>query len=398
MNVLLTNHFPLEGSGSGIYTQNIARFLVKKGINVTVICPDVMHVAENKFPFKVRTLLFKHPDKSGQKQYDVDFNFPCFTTHPESVNTFYNLNDTQIQEYCDKFYNLIKQSIKEDNIDLFHGQHIWTLSYLGFKAGLKGIITCHGTDLMGLKKDERYKQHAVEAVKNCSKIIAISDEIETQILNNFDVKKNKIVKVLNGFNPDVFRPHNITRKEVFQKLNLPETDYLISFVGKLAHFKGVDILLDAAADYEKQLNVTTIIMGDGELRKKLEKQKKELNLKNVYFLGQKPQNEIAEIISGADVSVVPSRKEPFGLVAIEALACETPAVVSDDGGLAEFINDKVGNVFRSEDSQDLSDKLVYELKNNSKQKKGKYAAEYALNNFSWDSVVDNVIKIYNEVE
>jgi glycosyltransferase involved in cell wall biosynthesis len=84
-------------------------------------------------------------------------------------------------------------------------------------------------------------------------------------------------------------------------------------------------------------------------------------------------------------------------VAIEALACETPVVVSDDGGLKEFIDEKVGQVFKSEDSSDLAEKLLFEINNNAKEKKGFYAASYALNNFSWYSVVDNVIDLYQKV-
>jgi glycosyltransferase involved in cell wall biosynthesis len=395
MNILLTNHFPLEGSGSGIYTLNIAEMLTQKGFDVTVITPDVSEVDKSKYDFEVRNIIFKKDE--DQKVYDLDFNFPCFTTHPLSTNTFYELSPGQLDAYITAFRDLIKKTIKEKNIQIFHGQHLWLLSYIGFDEGLKGIVTCHGTDLMGYQKDPSFRKYVDDIVQRAEFIIAVSDETRGQIIDLLSVDQDKVVKILNGFDPDIFKPQEVSKKDTFERLGIPETDYLISFTGKLAHFKGVDVLLNAAKIYEERVNVTTLIMGDGELKGELIRQREKLKLKNVHFLGHKSQVDMAAITAAADVAVTPSRKEPFGLVAIEALACETPVVVSDDGGLKEFIDEKVGQVFRSEDSEDLADKLLIEIQSNAKEKKGAYAASYALKNFSWYSVLDKVIDLYQKV-
>ena len=99
MKVLIMNHFPLEGSGSGIYTQNLARELSERGNDVTVIYPE--HEQRNYKGFKSKVIKFNN---GKGNDYDLDFNFPCFTTHPISNNTYYALDEKQIQEYINAFY------------------------------------------------------------------------------------------------------------------------------------------------------------------------------------------------------------------------------------------------------------------------------------------------------
>ena len=99
MKVLMPNHFPLQGSGIGIYTLNVAQELGRLGHQVLVIVPDHHPVEPGTYPFPTQTIIFS--DGQNEQEAEADFNFPCFTTHPRSVTTFYDLTAEQMATYVD---------------------------------------------------------------------------------------------------------------------------------------------------------------------------------------------------------------------------------------------------------------------------------------------------------
>ena len=136
----------------------------------------------------------------------------------------------------------------------------------------------------------------------------------------------------NGYNEDVFFPVDANREELMSSLGINYNgEQIVLFVGKLTAFKGADTLLRAAKQYERleKGKIITLIVGSGDERKKLEELKDSLGLKGVFFLGHREQEELRRLYSTADVLAVPSRKEPFGLVALEAMACGLPVVASN---------------------------------------------------------------------
>lgn len=395
MKILIVNHFPLEGSGSGIYTKNLARELSEGGNKVTVIYPE--HENKEYKGFKSRIIKFNN---GKNKDYDLDFNFPCFTTHPKSNNTYYNLSEEEIEEYINAFYKVVKEEVEIMKPDVIHAQHLWITPYVASKFDIPYVVTAHGTDLKGFVKDERYHKYAIEGAKKAKKIITISKQVDREVTELYKISENKEL-IMNGYDENLFAPHDKTVKEVLNGFGIEKiTDHIVSFAGKLADFKGVDVLLKAAKIYENKLNnnVSTIIAGDGELRKELYSLTNELKLKNVYFLGHVTQEDLVDLYNIADVSTVPSRTEPFGLVAIEALACGTPVVGTNQGGLPDFINNKVGSLVPVEDHKALASAIVNEIFNDDKEQKAKYCYNYALNNFSWKKSLEKVVSLYNEIK
>jgi len=387
MRVLLINHFPLEGSGSGIYTKNIAKRLTERGHEVEVIVVD--KYKNRGDGFKVRTIL--------------NYNFPCFTTHPHSNNQFNHLTNDEMDDYLNSFISTIEQEVKSFNPDMIHCQHIWVAPYATYKNNIPYIITAHGTDIKGFKKDKRYHQIALQAAKNAKKIVTISEYINQSVKKHFPVDDDKLKIILNGFDEEIFKPMNLNKIKVLQKyidtdLKNKKDLKLINFTGKLTNFKGVDLLLKAADIYENEFeDIITLIVGDGELKNELIELRDDLDLKGVYFLGNLPQATLSELYNIADLTVVPSRVEPFGLVAIESLACGTPVIASRAGGLKDFINEDVGRFFTMDDYKELAANVIEAIENDEKQKKGEIASHYAIKNYSWNRVIDELIDVYHSV-
>lgn len=403
MKILFINHFPLTGSGSGVYTANLAKSLTRKGNEVAIIFPDNRAKYEKYEKIKLYPVFFK--DKEIIEDVNqLDMNFPCFTTHPRSTFNFRDMTEDQRKEYEKIFEEKIERIITEFKPDIVHAQHVWTLAGIAAKVcekkGIPMVVTCHGTDLMGIEDEQKRQENwgskwASSAIHYSKAIVTISKDSNALIEKILPESKGKTIWIRNGVDSYVFEKDNsIDKKEVLESLKI-EKEYkkVVCFAGKLTKFKGVDILLNAATKYETD-EVLTLISGDGELRKELEEQMKNLGLKNVKFLGNQPQSKLREIYNIANCSCVPSRREPFGLVAAEAMICGTPVIATNEGGLPDFVTPDVGILIDVDDSNALAEAvskiLNKEITFDSESIAGKIKATY-----SQDVLIDEFIKIYN---
>jgi glycosyltransferase involved in cell wall biosynthesis len=253
---------------------------------------------------------------------------------------------------------------------------------------------------MGYRKAENFRVYAKKAAEQAGRIIVISRDIENLVKELFPACEDKLVLMKNGYDNHVFYPDETDKKSILAQFNLDQDpEYLVVFAGKLAHFKGVDVLLKAAAVYEEKLdhNVCTLIAGDGELSAELRSMAHSLDLQNVHFLGHQTQQVLRKLYSAADISVVPSRREPFGLVAIEALACGTPVVATEEGGLAEIINKEVGALVPVDDSQALAGAINDELMRTDHDQRKMQAMQYALEKYSQEKMIGDLVQVYEHV-
>ena len=393
MKVLMINHFPIVGSGSGTYTRNIAVHLMKKGHEVSIIMPENTTRYGEIAGVRIYPVFFSYDEKIED---ELPFNFPCFTTHPRSTMTFFDLDENQLEAYLSAFDKAIKKAVEEFEPDVIHAQHIWLLSWLAKKTGVPYVITAHGTDLMGYQHGARFREYADEAAAGAKRIITISNDNDELVKELFPGCADKTVFMRNGYDPDRFYPEPVTTEQIQSIYDVTPLERLVFFAGKLAHFKGVDVLLEAARLYEGEYpgKILTFIAGEGELAPELKKLTKDYKLKGVHFLGHLDVSQLRGLYSYADVCVVPSRREPFGLVAIEALACGSPVIATNQGGLPDIINDDVGALVEVDDAFGLSVAVRNELYRPDREERGVYAAKYALSNYTQDSLMDSLIEIF----
>ena len=414
MKILMINHFPLAGSGSGTYTRNLAVHLAGLGHEVCIILPENTDQYDVPEGVRLRPVFFT-PDGMDVKPADdpellgasmetpLPFNFPCFTSHPRSVTTFMDLDKEQFEMYMNAFTHVINDEIAKNRPDIIHGQHVWVLPSLAVRDDIPLILTAHGTDLMGYDKWPELRPYAEKAMNACFAVISISKDNCVLIEERFPKCKDKIVMMRNGYDPGIFYPEATDKAAVLSSYHLPESDYagkkLVSFAGKLAHFKGVDVLLDAVKRYEdKEPATLTIIIGDGDEKESLHAQAKALGLKTVRFLGNVTQAELRKFYNIADVSLVPSRREPFGLVAIEAMACGAPVIATNQGGLPDFVNESVGGLVRTEDPVDLAETILKVLKRAEEEGDAwrKEIASYARNHYAQDTIIRELDDLYRK--
>lgn len=190
---------------------------------------------------------------------------------------------------------------------------------------------------------ELYMRHAENSARNSQQIIVISEDQKKEFCDLFPQDKDKVVLLENGYDPKTFYvDKNVDKSDVIPEEEL-DYDNLVLFVGKFADFKGIDALLNSTKLYEQEMSekgkkVLTLIVGSGALEPKLKEEAEMLKLEHTHFLGRKPHSEIRKLQNLADVSLIPSRSEPFGLVVIEGTACGHPVVATNSGGIPGILN------------------------------------------------------------
>lgn len=390
MRVLMINQFPLTGGGSGFYTKNIAKSLTSLGHEVCIIIPENTTKIEKIDGVIIKPVFFKRREIiEGQ----LPFNFGCFTTHPRSNMTFNKYTDNQLEMYIKAFEDTIESVINDFKPDVIHSGHIWILSNIASKYNIPTIITSHGTDIIGYNMWNRFHKYSNDAIERCSKVITISDSNKEDVLTAFPHAKDKVVQLRNGYDQNIFERREYNKKEILNKIGIDKNyKNIVLFSGRLVQIKGVDVLLKAAKRYEDE-NTLTLIAGGGVLLESLKEQAEELELNDVVFLGNQTQENLNILYNIADVLAVPSRIEGFGLVAVEALACGTPVIATNQGGLPEFINEKVGAIVEVEDDVAL-EKEISKILSGEKKFNKEELANYAKNNYSQKLLINDIVKLY----
>jgi D-inositol-3-phosphate glycosyltransferase len=185
---------------------------------------------------------------------------------------------------------------------------------------------------------------------------------------------------------------------------------MLLYVGRIEPLKGIDTLIEAMAIMKKKglLDIfplcLAIIGGDPDVSdeqmsaemERLQTQRESFGLDDmIIFLGRQDQDTLQYYYSAAEVVVVPSHYESFGMVALEAMACGTPVVASETGGLAFLVRDgETGFHVPAGDPDALADRLIDLMADSSlREKLGKQASDYA-KEFTWSIVVDEILELY----
>jgi glycosyltransferase involved in cell wall biosynthesis len=401
MKLLLINHFPLEGSGSGVYTRNLAKALVARGHEVQVLVPEYETVDTSSDGFLTHTVLFEETgvEREPSAKPELNFPFPCFTTHPRSHFTFYDMDQGQIEAYRDAFRTRLTEILETFEPEVIHAGHVWVLADLVRETGRPYVVTSHGTDLMGFRRDERFRKSAADAAAGACRIITISRQADADFQAVFGLAAKRRTLIYSGCDTGVFHKKARSKEDLLTGLGFQMPPrHVVCFAGKLVAFKGVDVLLAAAAKYEQSLEdqVATIIAGDGVLKPALMAQAEALGLKGIRFVGHQTQERLAEFYSVGDVFAMPSRSEPFGLAALEAMACGLPVAGTSAGGLDDIITPEVGCLVPVDDPFVLAEKIVEILSLEGPEKKEiqQRCIRYVETRFSWAATAERTEQVY----
>ena len=277
-------------------------------------------------------------------------------------------------------------------LDLIH-THDW----LGMWSGLVAsrhldkpwVVTVHSCEIGRSPNPNQWVVDIEKLGARADRVIAVSNGTKDELIK-MGYPKEKIEVVHNGIDLKKFDPEKIAGEEARKKLGF-EKKRIIFFVGRPVREKGIDVLLKAFDEVKKEMNdVKLVLLSRGDIPN--------LNEDVLHINSFVTEKERMELIAAADIFVVPSLYEPFGIVAVEGLAMNKAVIGSRTGGIKEIIEDgKSGLLFEPGNHMELADKIKYVLKDDHVKKKMEENARKRAAYFSWEKNARKVSAIYNSL-
>lgn len=262
-----------------------------------------------------------------------------------------------------------------------------------FCSEIKIIGTIHGSDLAKIK-NKRIKEFILN---NLDLIAVVSSELKNEV-NKLNLKKELRIEIIPmGVDGKKFNP---CKKQEWIKEKYEIKDSFLLFAGRLSEEKGVKYLLRAMPKViEKNNKIKLIIIGDGHLKTKLQKEVADLKIGgNVLFLGKISNDELPPYFATADIFIGPSEREGFGLVFAEALMSKTPVISSDLKTISDIINEETGISINVKDTEKFSDAIINLLSDEEKRKKkSEKGYLHAKNNFSLSLISKKYNQLFTEL-
>nr|MBO2469637.1 DUF1957 domain-containing protein [Bacillota bacterium] len=268
-------------------------------------------------------------------------------------------------------------------------------------SGLPLVTTIHATEhgrFGGLHTAMQRTIHGREAalVASSDHVIVCSQAMWREVQHVFGVPSERLTIIPNGVDRRAFRGADGAAARA--QLALPSGKRLIVFVGRLVHEKGVHVLLSAVPEIAAHCpDVHVVVVGKGPMQPRLEDQARALGIEGrVTFTGFVSDETRNALLTAADVAVFPSLYEPFGIVALEAMAAGVPVVVAHTGGLAEIVrHEENGLTANPGDSRSLAEQVVRALTDDRLRRRiAEAAARDVATVYDWDGIARRTLGVY----
>lgn len=259
--------------------------------------------------------------------------------------------------------------VKNEKLDLLHVHYAIPHASAAYMAKqilktegiyIPVVTTLHGTDITLVGKDASYEPVVTFSINQSDGVTAVSHDLRKETLEHFKIT-NHIEVIPNFIDLAKFKKQ---KKDHFKKAICPNQEVLIVHTSNFRKVKRINDVIRIFANIHEAIPAKLLMIGDGPERSKAEALCRELNIcDDVRFLGK--LEAVEEVLSVADLFLMPSEKESFGLAALEAMACEVPVISSNTGGIPELnIHGETGFLSDIGDVEDMSRKALYILDKN----------------------------------
>ncbi len=369
MNIGITC-YPALG-GSGVVATELGKLLAERGHNV--------HFITSGMPFRLGQFhpnIFYHEVEVNQ--YDV-FKYPP-----------YDLT----------LANRMAQVAINEQLDLLHVHYAVPHALCAYLAKqmvgekLKIVTTLHGTDITVLGYDPSLRDMIRFGIEQSDMVTAVSRDLIRETVELLQV--NKEIELVYNF----VDKRRYYRREVseIKKMFAPNGEKILMHISNFRPVKRVADVVEVFHKVHEQLPAKLLFIGEGPELSTIRKMICERGLgQDVIFLGK--QEDVAEVISLADVMLLPSEKESFGLVALEAMACGVPVVATRTGGIPEVVVDgQTGFLCDIGDVNKMAEQTLVLLQNKTLYKEfSRVSVQRSCNTFCHDTIASQYERLYQKL-
>ena len=306
--------YPVYG-GSGVVATELGKALAKRGHEI--------HFISSSVPFRLTSVtrnIYFH-EVSVQ-------SYPLFEHAPYDLSLTSKMVDVAKHESLDLLH--VHYAIPHATSAVLARQILATED-----LHVPVVTTLHGTDITLIGQDPSFAPVVTWSINESDGVTAVSDYLRRETFEHFAID-NGIEVIPNFIDTDRFKRQN---KEHFKQALCPGGEKVIVHVSNFRPVKNAQQVVEIFHRLRQDdLSVKLLLVGDGPDRVPAERKARELGVYgDIRFLGK--QDPVEEILSIADVFLMPSGSETFGLAALEAMACDVPVVASNIGGLPELVRD-----------------------------------------------------------
>ena len=344
--LFIANDFPSPGRpGKGVFNLNLARALAQKH-EVKVVAPLAWLDA---WPDTLRAIARGAVDlrSFGRSVADgFEVRYPHYYYPPGMLRNQYGWF------YWQSVRRTVESLAKVSPPDAVVAYWAHPDGEAGVRAarrsGVRSAVIVGGSDVLLLTADPGRRRRVVGVLLATDAVLCVSRHLRDKVLE-LGVPGHKVHVWRQGVDTEIFHPGD--QAAARRKLGLPEGAKAAVWVGRMHPVKGLDVLLEALAILRgRGVALHVYLVGDGELRERLEAQVRTLKLgEMVTFAGARPQDQLPDWYRAADITLLPSRSEGLPNVLRESKACGTPFVASKVGGIAEIADEGLDQLVAPED-------------------------------------------------
>ncbi|MEK6783485.1 MAG: N-acetyl-alpha-D-glucosaminyl L-malate synthase BshA [Bacteroidota bacterium] len=256
--------------------------------------------------------------------------------------------------------------VKNEKLDLLHVHYAIPHASAAYMAKqilkthgiyIPVVTTLHGTDITLVGKDPSYEPVVTFSINQSDGVTAVSEDLKKETFHSFKIS-NEIEVIPNFIDLAKFKKQ---KKDHFKKAICPNNEALVVHTSNFRKVKRIPDVITVFYNIQKEIPAKLLMIGDGPERAHAEGMCRELDIcDNIRFLGK--LEAVEEVLSVADLFLMPSEKESFGLAALEAMACQVPVISSNTGGIPELnIQGVTGFMSNIGDVEDMTQKALFVL-------------------------------------